>query len=446
MSNEFITTDAEMIYDEVITTLESGVSEPLYPGDERRMFGEAIVPLFVAMYNAMNDAAQQKMLRHARGDVLDALGERVGVDRLAPTEAETVLRFSVSTPVGENIIIPEGTRATSDSTRYFATTKLATIEAGATFVDVEAVSVGGGSEYNGIAIGAISALVDLLPYVDGVSNLTETAGGDDAESDDNLRERIRTAPSKLTTAGPVKGYRYWALSADPSIIDVVVKSEKETIRRKLPAYEITGKAYSLSFMGGSDLLVDTLSVYIRGQKAEAGADYTATYDDDLLTIEVKDIVAEIEVEIERTNAGLVKIVPMCADGELPDESILEKVLASCSADDVRPLTDRVVVEPPAVHEYGIELTYYTTVADASACVETIEGDGGVIDQYIEWQSGALGRAIDPDELRTMMRAPEGDDAVGATRVVITSPVFAEISDTTVARFNGSKIIRHEVIG
>ena len=56
MSNEFITTDAGLIYEEIITSLESGVSEPLYPGDERRIFGEALVPLFVAMYNSVNDA------------------------------------------------------------------------------------------------------------------------------------------------------------------------------------------------------------------------------------------------------------------------------------------------------------------------------------------------------------------------------------------------------
>ena len=61
--NEFITTDADLIFEEVITSLESYVSEPLYPGDERRIFGEALVPLFVAMYNAMNDAARQQSLR-----------------------------------------------------------------------------------------------------------------------------------------------------------------------------------------------------------------------------------------------------------------------------------------------------------------------------------------------------------------------------------------------
>ena len=450
MSNEFITTDAEMIFDEVITTLEGAVSEPLYPGDERRIFGEALVPLFVGMYNAMNDAARQKMLRYARGDVLDALGERVGVERLSPAEASTVLRFSVSTPVSENIIIPEGTRATSDGSRYFATARAAVIETGALHVDVDAFSVGGGTEYNDIAIGAVNSLVDLLPYVDAVSNITSTTGGADAETDDNLRERIRTAPSKLTTAGPVNGYRFWAMSADSSIVDVTVKSEQETIDRTLDVFG------SYAFKGGGDLVPETLVVYtVSGGVAQAGVDYVATFVDDLLTIHLLDgssvaaaIIAAktVRISIDKTNAGVVKIVPICEGGTLPDEAIIEKVMAACTASEVRPLTDLIVVEGPKVHEYGIALTYYTTAADSSACIQTIEGEGGAIDQYIEWQGAKLGRHINPDKLRSLMLAPDGENAVGAVRISITSPDFTEISDTTIAKFNGVKIIRHEVIG
>ena len=44
--NEFITTDAEVIRSEILTELESNVGEPLYPGDERRLFGEALVAVF----------------------------------------------------------------------------------------------------------------------------------------------------------------------------------------------------------------------------------------------------------------------------------------------------------------------------------------------------------------------------------------------------------------
>lgn len=447
MSNEFLTTDADLIYDEVITMLESGVSEPLYPGDERKIFGEALVPLFVSMYNAVNDAARQKSLRHARGDVLDALGERVGVTRIAPTEATTVLRFSMISPVDENVIIPEGTRATSDNTRYFATTNAAVIEVGALYVDVEAVSVGGGSEFNDIPIGAINALVDMTAYIDTVSNIEVTAGGGDEEDDDSLRERIRVAPSKLSTAGPVNSYKYWAMSADESIIDVTVKSEQEKISRTLPVYDWH------AFIGGGDLLPETLVVVNPAnptEKAVEGVEYKATYEDDLLTIELLlgggiEGAEMLQIEIERTNAGVVKIVPVCKNGEEPSQKILDKVLAACSASEVRPLTDRVVVEQPYAQPYDIEVTYYTTAAEESACIQTVEGEGGAIDQYIEWQAGALGRHINPDKLRALILAPSGEEAVGASRVVITSPEFTELNDTTIAQFSGAKTIRHEVI-
>ena len=155
---------------------------------------------------------------------------------------------------------------------------------------------------------------------------------------------------------------------------------------------------------------------------------------------------ELKIEIEKTNEGVVKIVPICENGELPDETILAKVLAACSASEVRPMTDKVVAEAPKVHEYDIELTYYTTAATEGACIQTVEGEGGAVDQFIAWQAGVLGRHINPDKLRALILAPAGDAAVGATRVVITSPEFTELNDTTIAAFSGKKTIRHEVSG
>lgn len=444
MSNEFITTDAGLIYQEIITSLESGVDEPLYPGDERRIFGEALVAIIVAVYNAVNDAARQKMLRYARGAVLDALGERVDVVRIPPTEATTTLRFSLNSTVNENVIIPEGTRATSDSSRYFATTAATVILAGETSADVPAASVGGGRDFNGIPVGAINTIVDPIVYVDNVANLTETADGDDEESDDSLRERIRIAPSRLSTAGPVNAYKYWAMTADSSISDVCVKSEQETLTRMLTVHD------DRIFKGGEHLLPETLIVYkADGQPAEISKDYDAIFEDDLLTIILKPDgslagASTVKIDVDTTNDGIVKIIPICEGGEIPDAGILAKVLTTCNSSEVRPLTDLVKVEAPKVQEYDIVLTYYITPAEESACINTIEATGGAIDQYNAWQSSTLGRHINPDKLRALILAPTEEGAVGATRVVITSPVFTELSDVTIAKFSGRKIIRHIV--
>lgn len=362
---------AEEIYKIILTQLENGVNEPLYPGDERRIFAEALVPLFVGVLNAINDAARQKMLRYARGPVLDALGERMGVERQEAVQAKTTLRFSMSAPVGENVIIPQGTKATADYVRYFATDTTAVLAAGTTSVEVSATSTEGGADNNGIAAGEITILVDLIPYIDTVTNTEETHGGSDLEDDDTYRERIRLAPAKLSTAGPIDSYKYWALSADPAISDAVVES---------PA------------------------------------------------------------------AGTIMITPILYGGEIPGQDILDRVLAVCNAEDVRPLGDQVQVQAPATQSYDIELKYYTTAAEESQVVKAVEGSDGAISRYIYWQGSALNRDINPDYLRSLILAPSwGENLTGAVRVDVVKPAYTALNTTTVAKFSGTLKVSHEIV-
>ena len=366
----FITIDSSEIYDTIITALENGCSDELYPGDERRIFGEALVAVIVATFNSVNDACRQRLLRYARDEVLDALGESRGVLRETPVCSTTTERFSVSTAIGDNIVIPKGTRVTCDYSHYFTTDNTVVLPAGSLYVDVDITATVGGEEYNEILPGSINVMVDQIPYVDKVENLAKTSGGADKETDDVYRERIRTSSAKVSVAGPAIAYKYWAMAADPTI-------------------------------------------------ADAG--------------------------VESPSPGVVMITPIGYGGQVPDESLLAKVLASCSADDVRPLTDQVKVQAPTVEEYDIELTYYTSAANESKCVSTIEGSGGAIDQYNYWQGSALSRDINPDYLRKLILAPSwGDDLVGADRVDIVSPVYTDLSKTTVAKFSGTIKVSHVV--
>ena len=448
----FIKTDAKEISDTVLEELENGVNEPLYPGDERRIYGETLAQVVVTVYNTVNDACRQKMLRYARGEVLDALGENRDVIRLDPTYATATLRFGVSEPVESNIIIPAGLRVTGDFMRYFLTDSTVVLYAGEDSVEVTATAEYGGSEYNDIAPGELEKIVDVsdVPLIDYVTNVGATAGGGDKEGDEAYRERIREAENRLSTAGPAQAYKYWALSSNPLVSDAVVESETETIRRTLNTYD------HHAFLGGANLLPDTLVVYHQDgtTKAEAGVDYTATYEDELLTIAVLSTgqmadeyscAAFFSIEITRKMYGRVKIVPICAGGELPDEEVLADVLAACSADDVKPLTDMVTVEAPDVEYYDIELTYYTTKADESDVVQNVEGSGGAIDRYINWQGSSLNQDINPDELWELIKCPNwGENLTGATRVVITKPEYKELPSTTVAKFSGNLKVSHVV--
>lgn len=371
---QFIETDAGQIYDFILYVLENGVTEELYPGDERRIFGEALTSLVVALYSTMNDSVKQSTLRYARGEVLDALGEFAGVYRIEALPATTTVRFSLKEAVSQNIIITKGTRVTSDYSRYFHTKETAVLQAGSVYADVEVESTEGGSNYNDIPVGEINVLVDLIPFIDGVSNLSKTDGGGDEEGDEDLRERIRLAPASRSTAGPKNSYKYYAVSADATVADAHVASP---------------------------------------------------------------------------SPGVVLVTPILYGGEIPDQTILDKVLAACNADDVRPLTDKVEVSAPTTQSYDIELTYYTTAANETAVVENIEADGGSIDQYVYWQGSSLDRNINPDYLRKLILCPEdseGNHLTGADRVVITKPVYTELSATTVAKFSGSLKVSHEVEG
>lgn len=426
------TVDASEIYTEVIQQLEQNVGEPLYPGDERRIYGEALVAVFVGLFNKIDDAGRQTLLRYARGEVLDALGERLGVSRLSSSPASVSIRFSVDEPLDQNIIIPKWTKVTADSSVYFATDEEAVLQAGAYSVTVIASATEAGEAGNGFGVGTISTLVDLIPYISKVTNVTVSSGGDigeqyTEEGDDRLRERIRLAPSALSTCGPEQAYIYIAKSADSRISDVTAVSDYETLKKTLPVYD--GQA----FLGGSRLQVATLTVQRDGEDVP----FTAAYEDQMLTISVRGD-EDIDITIRRTLEGVVKIVPLLTGGEAPTEDIKQKILDACSAEDKRPLTDLVLVESPVSKEFDIELTYYYEPGKSEA-ISFVEGAGGAIEQYIAWQTAALGRDINPDHLKWMILHPD-EDTVTPFRVDIQSPVFTEVEDTEVPVFSGNLIV------
>ena len=51
----FVETDAAKLYTTIVGSLMDEVGEPLYPGDERRIFADALVAVLIAVYNEFND-------------------------------------------------------------------------------------------------------------------------------------------------------------------------------------------------------------------------------------------------------------------------------------------------------------------------------------------------------------------------------------------------------
>lgn len=427
--------DSSTIYTDVVTGLESEVGEPLYPGDERRIFAEALVAVLVAYASKANDASRQTLLRYARGQVLDAIGERLGVERIAATPATTTVKFTLSAAQDHAITIPALTRVTSDGSLYFATDEACAIPSGETVGTVTASCQTAGAAGNGLLPGTLTTLVDLQPYVQTVTNTTVTAGGDDgepytADGDDRLRERIRLAPNALSVAGPEQAYVYWAMSADPGIVDVAAFSDEYDDELACDVHD------GMAFVGG-DLLEPEELLTVEGQSTG----FTWEYADSLLAITLsetdkhKDAVA---VKVHRRMDGRVKVVPLMEGGALPDESTLQAVHDAVNDRAIRPMTDVVTVEAPTPVDYAISLKYWCAIDQEASVVQAVEGAGGAIDRYIADQSAHLGRDIEPDVLKTyVMQA-------GALRCDVTAPVRTSVSGLQVARLSGSRAVSHEV--
>lgn len=219
----FTTTDATELYDEVIEKLQSDVGETLYPGDERRIFGESICGLWVILFNTIDNVAKQTFLRWARNEVLDAIGDMFYQTYRLPSEpAKTTLRYSINDYFERDIEIPAGTRAESGDGKCFATDVDAIIHIGELAVDIPATAVEGGSDYNGYLAGSIVTMTDLVSFVDTVTNLVTTSEGTDVETDDAYRERIRLAMDRPSNAASRNGIIYFVKSADVLISDVCV--------------------------------------------------------------------------------------------------------------------------------------------------------------------------------------------------------------------------------
>lgn len=182
------------------------------------------------IYQAMqyiDRAGKLNLLKYSYSDYLDNVALLKGVTRLPATAASTTLRFTLSALRKSATGIPQGTRVAGPDNVYFYTTAYAEIPVGEMWADVPAVCVDTGTAGNGFEIGELSTIVDPIPYMAGVENVTVTEGGTDVESDEDLAERAHLAPRAYSTAGPEGAYEYWVRTYSSAIGDVKITSDQQ---------------------------------------------------------------------------------------------------------------------------------------------------------------------------------------------------------------------------
>ena len=366
MTNEtpvFVERNPDLIMSECKEQLETILGRELQPAQVEQLMLQFIVYREVLLLNRFNAGMSQLLYQFSKAPVLDYIAGLVAVERLPAASAGCTVRFTLIAGHG-NVLLPEGTRvATSDSEVIFLTTDDYIIPPSSTFPieDIEGVKINvlaeiPGKSANGYESGTVNKILDPLAFVSTVENLDITGGGSDEETDEQLRERIRLAPSQYSSAGSRQSYLFYAKSANPLIRDVSVSSP-------IP--------------------------------------------------------------------GTVLIVPLTDDDEIP-EQVITDIYNTCNAENVRPLTDTVIVSAPEKKDYNIEvnIVLYEN-ADASNVQNQIIS---VLNQYAKENREKLGKDIVRSHIAKICRMDSVYDVEVVSpldNIVITESEFANCTDIEV---------------
>lgn len=140
-----------------------------------------------------------------------------------------------------------------------------------------------------------------------------------------------------------------------------------------------------------------------------------------------------DVKVTTPSACVVDIRFILNDGMIPDATTIQGLSDFLRDKKIRPLTDQVNVSAPDIAEYAIDVTYYINSSDASKAISIQTKVNEEIQNYISWQSGKIGRDINPSELNHQIKT------AGAKRVVITAPIYTPVASTAVAKITTQSI-------
>jgi len=317
--------------------------------------------------------------------------------RLSASYSLTTIRYTLAVERTVKTVIPRGSRVTADNKLFFATMAELVIPAGELTGEIEAKCLTAGIIGDGFAIGTIKNMVDRVPFVSAVENITPSSGGEEVEGLDAYKDRLRILPESFSVAGPDGAYEFWARTANPGIVDS---------RVWMPELDMQSFAEFLSPWGVSD----TVGFY------NALFNYFRT---------------------SGTGPGNVDVTVLMKEGELPSDEVLQQVNETLTDRSRRPLTDFVHVIPPTPIQFNVNFRYWIDTERATEASSIIEAVNRAVDQYIAWQKSALGLDILPDMLRKLVLD------CGVKRLEIVSPEFTVLEPYEVAQFGGSKSASYE---
>lgn len=153
----------------------------------------------------------QSFPQTAGGEYLERHAQLRGISRSVATKAKGTIRFGVPVAVSGDLTVKEGTVCMTAGGVRFATTETVVLKAGNLYVDAPAVALEAGKAGN-VAAGTVSVMAAMPVGIKACTNPAAFAGGDDAEDDEALRQRLLDSYRRLPNGANAAYYEQTALS------------------------------------------------------------------------------------------------------------------------------------------------------------------------------------------------------------------------------------------
>jgi len=149
----FIDRDPDIITKEWIALYEEKTGKTLQPAQIERLMVDVGAYRETVLRMKIQEAAKQNLLSYAPLEILEHIGEPLGVTKLLASSAVTTLKFSIDNPLDFDFKISSGTEVeTKDGLFTFQTKEDSVITTGELSVEVEASCETAGSAANTIII------------------------------------------------------------------------------------------------------------------------------------------------------------------------------------------------------------------------------------------------------------------------------------------------------
>lgn len=226
-------------YNDLMSNLEDNLrSDDLFGADidfsdldPLKHFSAPVMEIAAELWELAEQVFYSASPKYAEGNPLSATGKYIGISRKQATKAKGTERFNGTAGVN----IPIGYIIETENDINFVTTESGLITSnGYIDLDIEAVNVGSSGN---APVNTITKIINPLIGLNSITNIEETLGGQDMESDTTFR--MRYAESTATGAGSTSDAIVANVLKVTNVIDcIATENDEDTTVNNIPPHSI----------------------------------------------------------------------------------------------------------------------------------------------------------------------------------------------------------------